>query len=370
MFVVLALLAFPAGASAVSFTWNGTWETGIRVWGTMTLTGDVNGMEGTYTWDEGHMRGSLTDPATRTYTGWWDEVPSRTAPADAGEVILTVNADGKSFGGQWRYGSEGNWIPLSGTCTAGACLSNVLEDPEPADWALPDPIVPFASVINGCGGGTASTDSRTWDTSSFRNSWASSKRYPVNFRAACNVHDAGYSGAKVRDPLRNNAIVDFWGWDQKRIDDRFLFDMRAICNRSIPRFAKGARADCVSRGGLTSFGAKWRYDIVRSVGHRYYVARPAFTGTWTAPDGTAWTFSQRTRRIEATWSKGNERGIAKAIITSRDTDSLIRGFEKVKKADGTWIIDDFNGVWRKTRPNRFSVLSPSLGNVVLTRSSQ
>ena len=42
-------------------------------------------------------------------------------------------------------------------------------------------------------------------------SWDRAKKYRVNFREACKLHDAGYSHAKVRDELNGGVIVDFFG---------------------------------------------------------------------------------------------------------------------------------------------------------------
>ena len=65
--------------------------------------------------------------------------------------------------------------------------------------ALPSGEVPLATVANGCGPGTAGSDRRWGDISVY------SGRNLVNFRMACNLHDAGYSGAKVKDPLTATA---------------------------------------------------------------------------------------------------------------------------------------------------------------------
>lgn len=52
--------------------------------------------------------------------------------------------------------------------------------------------VAIAEVSNGCGGGPASTAPQTHDV--LKLTGADNKQYTVNFRAACNAHDAGYSG--------------------------------------------------------------------------------------------------------------------------------------------------------------------------------
>lgn len=72
----------------------------------------------------------------------------------------------------------------------------------PQPWpALPDALVPIGSVSNGCGGGKASAQGKFGDSSTYRDSNINpaARSYTVNFREACKLHDAGYSGAKVRD---------------------------------------------------------------------------------------------------------------------------------------------------------------------------
>ena len=126
--------------------------------------------------------------------------------------------------------------------------------PANASWpALPDALVSLASVSNGCGGGEASAESKLGDKSVYRNSNnALGRRYVVNFRLACQVHDAGYSGANVLDPF-SGKVVDFYTWSQKQIDDLFLENMRTICDQQVPADAPVALADCKATGGKTSF---------------------------------------------------------------------------------------------------------------------
>src|SRR5437879_3107308 len=69
----------------------------------------------------------------------------------------------------------------------------------PADTPpVPEAVVGLASVSNGCGGGVASREYKYGDDSSFVNTnvpFAGEKVWHVNFREACELHDAGYSGA-------------------------------------------------------------------------------------------------------------------------------------------------------------------------------
>jgi len=133
-------------------------------------------------------------------------------------------------------------------------------------------VAPLASVSNGCGGSgwEAWVKSQNYllDTSSYYDS-GTGKSYGVNFRQACNLHDAGYGGVAVADPI-NGGIVDFHAWDRHRVDDKFLRDMQTLCRRAIPAAAKSALAKCLGNGGAGSIGAKSRYDVVDKVGYRFY----------------------------------------------------------------------------------------------------
>ena len=85
------------------YSWAGQWKTN---WGDMTLTQTGAKVTGTYTHDSGKIEGTVSG---NTLTGTWSEDPSYAPPGDAGEVEFIMSADGKSFSGKWRYGSEGDW---------------------------------------------------------------------------------------------------------------------------------------------------------------------------------------------------------------------------------------------------------------------
>ena len=89
--------------------WSGTWDTN---WGTMILIQSGNQVTGTYTWDSGHIEGTVSG---NVFTGTWAEAPSYNPPDDAGEVQLTISPDGQTLSGQWRYDSAGSWYGWSGT---------------------------------------------------------------------------------------------------------------------------------------------------------------------------------------------------------------------------------------------------------------
>ena len=104
------------------------------------------------------------------------------------------------------------------------------------------------------------------------------KSYTVDFTEACNLHDAGYGGAVVRDKLRGG-IKDFRGWSRKQVDEKFLADMRLLCERTIPKSAVYALRNCRGRGGNVSIGAESRYEFVRDHGARFFDADLTEPGT-------------------------------------------------------------------------------------------
>ncbi len=146
-----------------------------------------------------------------------------------------------------------------------------------------DLLVPIESVSNGCGGAGwdafVKFQNYLGNTSRFANSNLNPRAdtYTVSFKDACDLHDAGYAGAVVRDKLHGNQIVDFRGLTRKQVDEKFLADMQLLCQKRIPATARTALANCISTGGNASVGAKSRYNFVRCWGNRFFDAAPPNT---------------------------------------------------------------------------------------------
>lgn len=146
--------------------------------------------------------------------------------------------------------------------------------------------VPIETVSNGCGG--AGWDSlvkvQNWlgNTSTYHNSNdnynIAVRGFTVDFEDACNLHDAGYAGAVVKDKLRGG-IKDFRRWTRLQVDQKFLADMRLLCEQEIPRSKSIALANCRSTGGNFSIGAESRYNFVRCWGDRFFDADLSRPGT-------------------------------------------------------------------------------------------
>jgi hypothetical protein len=84
--------------------WTGVWDS--EQWGEMELKQSGDRVTGTYAWDDGKIEGTVSGTTLR---GTWSESPSYSPPDDAGDFEFTLSADGKSFSGHWRYGSDGDW---------------------------------------------------------------------------------------------------------------------------------------------------------------------------------------------------------------------------------------------------------------------
>ena len=268
--IAAGLLLFPLGSSGrgvAELTWGGTWSTNFN---SMTVTQTGSSVQGKYAWDDGHLTGTVSGS---TLTGRWDEAPTRAGPNDAGPYVLTLSADGKSFTGKWRHDGDADWAGnWTGTCVSGACAE-----------ASSEP-VPIASVSNGCGGAgwdsVVSAQNYLGNTSVYRNSNLNplARKFTVNFKDACDLHDAGYGGAIVKDKLRGG-VKDFRKWTRRQVDDKFFADMRLLCQRAIPAAFGTALANCMKTGGNASFGAESRYNFVRRWGNHFFDADLSKTGT-------------------------------------------------------------------------------------------
>lgn len=109
LLLTMVLSLFPMASLAVggaelgTYSWSGTWET---TWGNMILTQSGASVSGTYEHDDGKIIGTVSG---NTLTGTWSEYPSYAPPEDAGDFVFEMTTDGKGFGGEWRYGSDGGW---------------------------------------------------------------------------------------------------------------------------------------------------------------------------------------------------------------------------------------------------------------------
>lgn len=137
-------------------------------------------------------------------------------------------------------------------------------------------LVPIERVSNGCGG-------KGWETivaiqnylgnahtyvDSLINPLA--KSYTVNFKEACDLHDAGYGGQMVYDQI-NKRRINYRGWPRKAVDKKFRRDMMTLCNRKL-RTAPVARRKCLGKGGPLAIGSTLLFRAVRDYGHLFFDA--------------------------------------------------------------------------------------------------
>jgi hypothetical protein len=99
--------------------------------------------------------------------------------------------------------------------------------------------------------------------------WAAPWVFVVNFRPACDMHDAGYDGGIVYDPRRG--YVDTRVLSRRTIDDRFYDDLINQCNAQIGWNAPAARFQCYTI-------ASTYYVAVRAAGWALFDAAPAVQG--------------------------------------------------------------------------------------------
>jgi hypothetical protein len=190
---------------------------------------------------------------------------------------------------------------LFAAAVALTALGGVAAVPAGADTVpgnTPSNPVEATAYSNGCGGDTgigAVTSLLNWflDTARYKDSWYNplAPTYTADFRAACDLHDAGYDGGIVFDRI-NGGVVDFRTWSRAAVDAKFLADLRTLCARQIPLVSYRwwqpgttgvARAKCQGSGsfnlaGVYYKGAEDYYGAVRSLGDGFFDADPAVPG--------------------------------------------------------------------------------------------
>ncbi len=131
--------------------------------------------------------------------------------------------------------------------------------------------VPLKSVSNGCG--PASLSNNFTNLSTFADNAGNS--FTVNFRPACDLHDAGYAGAIIVDTLNTpRHVVNFRNWTRKEVDTKFLKDLQLICRRTISTRTPNLLRKCLR----SPKGASGGYTIVRLDGNRHFDADPGRKG--------------------------------------------------------------------------------------------
>lgn len=288
--VLVAAFVGLAGAQAsapdpIVGTWQGTgsYRVEVKPTGGASFVGRTiqDGSIGPCPIWPGDLRWELSKRADGTYAGTnhgrrWDSSDPKTCrdlPMGMTAQLGTISAGRLSM----RICFEGTDV------TQATCITVTRPAADPADA-----VVPIASVSNGCGGAgwraLVKLQNHLGNTSRFWNSEKGliydprARPYTVDFSAACNLHDAGYAGAIVKDSLRGG-IKDFRGWSRKKVDGKFLADMRLLCARQIEPSAVYALRNCRSTGGNVSVGAVSRFNFVRCFGSSFFDADLELPGT-------------------------------------------------------------------------------------------
>jgi hypothetical protein len=271
-----------------------------------------------------------------------------------GEVTFTVSHDGKLDGkmvGELRWSGTHRPIewPLKFTRAAGEW---------PAEWPkLPDAYVKIADLSNGCGRGKASEEDRYADTAVWH---VETVRYEVDFRPACLIHDAGYSGAKTDDIIKGG-IVDFLPHTQKQVDTRFEEDLKDACRADVRRTARQHGSpeedEQAAINKCYSISANTRHTVVRALGEKFaWKKRPDLRGRWLGTATGDWFIDQTDRVIKGNWMNvaSGLGGEFRGTLISYDTDSAVQGTARITQC-GKRTEADINLRYDPKNPDQLHV---------------
>jgi hypothetical protein len=105
---IACLAITPVRAQGSAEAWAGTWQTDRGTW---ILEGSGDQVSGVTEADAGRLFGVVIGDRL---VGGWAKPPSFAPPDDAGDLELTLDADGSMFTGRVRSGSDGEWEALIG----------------------------------------------------------------------------------------------------------------------------------------------------------------------------------------------------------------------------------------------------------------
>src|SRR3954469_7435527 len=119
-----------------------------------------------------------------------------------------------------------------GAVMGGSTAARSLDEPATipmGDRKTPPSWTAIEKVSNGCGGGAA-IGLQNWvgDTATYASGNPFQRAFKVDFREACNLHDAAYSGAYVWDSIRGE-FKDFRATSQEKADHDMQADMNRAC---------------------------------------------------------------------------------------------------------------------------------------------
>ena len=139
--------------------------------------------------------------------------------------------------------------------------------------------VPLVLVSNGCGGQTGYKKIDEWEKLLLDKRKLGT--IEVDFRPACNLHDAGYSGFTVKQP-RTGAVVDYLRIPRYMVDTEFLAELSKICEQNFPT----GKSDLAASTSCFQWAMRY-YSAVRMIGKVFYDANPVKFGIQTTYDKPA-----------------------------------------------------------------------------------
>lgn len=156
-------------------------------------------------------------------------------------------------------------------CATEQLVSGFQESGAPcSQWTYIPIEVPLSLVSNGCGGmtGIGFIDKLQ---KGFLDKQTLAPGVTVDFRKACNVHDAGYSGLTVKDPIRN--VIGIYHWSSRAwVDLQFRTELKTLCTRLLTKpNSTSLRTKCEAL-------ADRYYNVVRKAGYLFYDVNPAKPG--------------------------------------------------------------------------------------------
>ena len=148
----------------------------------------------------------------------------------------------------------------------------------PLMWTGPeDPSLP--RISNGCGPQIPLVGWPPWAN---QHSFTGEKnvQYLVNFKPACDLHDAGYAGLNVWDQFLDDVVpgvrgsTDFSTWSREAVDKKLYRDMLTICIKTIPKLDALAQNSCEGKLGASGY-----YQMVKRAGYLAFDCDPKTPGT-------------------------------------------------------------------------------------------
>lgn len=209
-----------------------------------------------------------------SYPAWTGSVAitvstSQTTPP--GTYTLTIDATG----GGVTHSAPVTLVVTASPSQPPPTTTTPTPTPTPKPPVPADHQVPISTVSNGCGGGTWKPFVKLqnfFGNTGYFDDLPGTQVYKVNFVDACNLHDAGYSGAMVADILAPRVkvdgkltlrVIDFRTWSQFAVDTLFLNNLLNLCRQQIPAGQTKPLAECAAQ-------AEAMYLLVHKFGSHFW----------------------------------------------------------------------------------------------------